>query len=266
MKITIIGAGNIGSAVAACLAKRHLYNEKDIIISPPHTDKLENLHKQFPAIRIMTENQYAISEADIIILAVKPCIVNEVLSPLRFSRTQILVSLVTGISISHLAHLSETEMPIFRVVPNIAITEHSSLTLITSRKAGKEHQQLIKQTFEEGGKCLFAEEKQLDIISALTSSGIAFALKYIHAAMQAGIELGISAEDAMRMTAYSMEGATELILNHDTHPLLEIEKAATPGGATIKGLNELEHRGFTSAVIHAIKSSATVSTDKETEE
>ena len=261
MKITIIGAGNIGSAVAACLAKGHLYNEKDIIISTPHTDKLENLHKQFPAIRIMTENQYAISEADIIILAV-----DEVLSPLRFSRTQILVSLVTGISISHLAHLSETEMPIFRVVPNIAITEHSSLTLITSRKAGKEHQQLIKQTFEEGGKCLFAEKKQLDIISALTSSGIAFALKYIHAAMQAGIELGISAEDAMRMTAYSMEGATELILNHDTHPLLEIEKAATPGGATIKGLNELEHRGFTSAVIHAIKSSATVSTDKETEE
>ena len=260
MKITIIGAGNIGSAVAACLAKGHLYNEKDIIISTPHTDKLENLHKQFPAIRIMTENQYAISEADIIILAVKPCIVDEVLSPLRFSRTQILVSLVTGISISHLAHLSETEMPIFRVVPNIAITEHSSLTLITSRKAGKEHQQLIKQTFEEGGKCLFAEEKQLDIISALTSSGIAFALKYIHAAMQAGIELGISAEDAMRMTAYSM------ILNHDTHTLLEIEKAATPGGATIKGLNELEHRGFTSAVIHAIKSSATVSTDKETEE
>ena len=101
MKITIIGAGNIGSAVAACLAKGHLYNEKDIIISTPHTDKLENLHKQFPAIRIMTENQYAISEADIIILAVKPCIVDEVLSPLRFSRTQILVSLVTGISISH---------------------------------------------------------------------------------------------------------------------------------------------------------------------
>ena len=104
MKITIIGAGNIGSAVAACLAKGHLYNEKDIIISTPHTDKLENLHKQFPAIRIMTENQYAISEADIIILAVKPCIVDEVLSPLRFSRTQFLVSLVTGISISHLAH------------------------------------------------------------------------------------------------------------------------------------------------------------------
>lgn len=105
---------------------------------------------------------------------------------------------------------------------------------------------ITKQTFEEGEKCLFAEEKQLDIISALTSSGIAFALKYIHATMQAGIELGISAEDAMRMTAYSTEGAT-------------------PGGATIKGLNELEYRGFTSAVIHAIKSSATVLTDKETE-
>ena len=75
--------------------------------------------------------------------------------------------------------------------------------------------------------------------------------------MQAGIELGIPGKDAMQMAAYSMEGATELILNHNTHPLLEIEKVTTPGGTTIKGLNELEHKGFTSSIIQAIKSSAT---------
>lgn len=84
--------------------------------------------------------------------------------------------------------------------------------------------------------------------------------------MQAGVELGIPAKDAIQMIAYSMEGATELILNHDTHPLLEIEKITTPGGITIKGLNELEHRGFTSAIIQAIKSSATALIDKDTEE
>lgn len=126
--------------------------------------------------------------------------------------------------------------------------------------------QLIKQIFEEGGKCLFLQEKQLDTTSALTSSGIAFALKYMQAVMQAGIELGIPGKDAMQMAAYSMEGATELILNHNTHPLLEIEKVTTPGGTTIKGLNELEHKGFTSSIIQAIKSSATTLIDKEEED
>ena len=247
MKIAIIGAGHIGSAIVTCLAQGHLYNEKDIIVSNPNIDKLERLQEHFPAIHITTDNQQAISEAEVIVLAINPWKVDEVLSPLRFSRTQILVSLVSGVCISHLAHLTEAEMPIFRAVPNMAITERSSLTLIASRGTDKEYQQLIKQIFEEGGKCLFLQEKQLDTTSALTSSGIAFALKYMQAVMQAGIELGIPGKDAMQMAAYSMEGATELILNHNTHPLLEIEKVTTPGGTTIKGLNELEHKGFTSS-------------------
>ena len=248
MKIAIIGAGHIGSAIITCLAQGHLYNEKDIIVSNPNIDKLERLQEHFPAIHITTDNQQAISEAEVIVLAINLWKVDEVLSPLRFSRTQIL------------------EMPIFRAVPNMAITERSSLTLIASRGTDKEYQQLIKQIFEEGGKCLFLQEKQLDTTSALTSSGIAFALKYMQAVMQAGIELGIPGKDAMQMAAYSMEGATELILNHNTHPLLEIEKVTTPGGTTIKGLNELEHKGFTSSIIQAIKSSATTLIDKEEED
>ena len=92
-----------------------------------------------------------------------------------------------------------------------------------------------------------------------------FRLK-IYASGYAGIELGIHGTDALQMAAYSMEGATELILNHNTHPLLEIEKVTTPGGTTIKGLNELEHKGFTSSIIQAIKSSATTLIDKEEED
>ena len=141
MKIAIIGAGHIGSAIVTCLAQGHLYNEKDIIVSNPNIDKLERLQEHFPAIHITTDNQQAISEADVIVLAINPWKVDEVLSPLRFSRTQILVSLVSGVCISHLAHLTEAEMPIFRAVPNMAITERSSLTLIASRGTDKEYQQ-----------------------------------------------------------------------------------------------------------------------------
>ena len=266
MKITIIGAGHIGSAIATCLAQGYIFNEKDITITNQSPDKFDLLTQRFPAIHTSTDNKQATADADIIVLAVNASNVDNVLSSLRFSSEQILVSVVAGIDIIHLARLVKREIPIFRAIPNMAISERSSLTLISSRGATEEQKELISRIFEEGGKCMFLDEQKLDVASTFTSSGVAFALKYVQAAMQAGIELGISAEDAMRMTAYSMEGATELILNHNTHPLLEIEKAATPGGATIKGLNELEHRGFTSAVIHAIKSSATVSTDKETEE
>lgn len=73
--------------------------------------------------------------------------------------------------------------------------------------------------------------------------------------MQAGIEMGIYPKDGMRMVAQSVKGAAELILNSNTHPSVEIDKVCTPGGITIKGINELEHEGFTSTVIKAIKAS-----------
>ena len=74
--------------------------------------------------------------------------------------------------------------------------------------------------------------------------------------MQAGVELGIKPHDAQTMLAQTLEGAAKLLLNNENaHPATEIEKVTTPGGITIKGINSLEHDGFTSAVIHAIKAS-----------
>ena len=91
--------------------------------------------------------------------------------------------------------------------------------------------------------------------TALASCGIAYVLKYIQAATQAGIEMGLRPKDAMQMIAQSLKGAAALIQNNDTHPSVEIDKVTTPGGITIKGINELEHNGFTSAVIKAMKAS-----------
>ena len=89
----------------------------------------------------------------------------------------------------------------------------------------------------------------------MTSCGIAYALKYIQAAMQAGIEMGVYPKDGMKMVAQSLKGAAELILQNDTHPAVEIDKVCTPGGITIRGVNTLEEEGFTSALIKAIKAS-----------
>ena len=93
--------------------------------------------------------------------------------------------------------------------------------------------------FNEMGLAMLIPEEKLAAGTALTSCGIAYVLKYIQAAMQAGIEMGVYPKDAMRMVAQSVKGAAELILNNDTHPSVEIDKVCTPGGITIKGINEL---------------------------
>ena len=106
------------------------------------------------------------------------------------------------------------------------------------------------------GIAIHVEENSFPATTALTSCGIAYVFKYVQAAMQAGTELGIKPKDSMKMLAQTLEGAAQILLNHpDTHPALEIDKVTTPGGITIKGVNSLEHSGFNSAIIKAIKES-----------
>ncbi|MBC8592239.1 pyrroline-5-carboxylate reductase [Oscillospiraceae bacterium N12] len=255
MKVAIIGAGNMGSAIARGLA-RQSGTEREIIVSNPSNGKLEKLKADFPVIQTTNDNAEAANNADVIIVAVKPWLMEKVLSPLRLKRSQILVSLAAGICFDDLAHFcGEPEMAIFRVVPNTAIAERASMTLISARNASDKQKQLLMDMFNEMGLAMMIQESKLAAATSLTSCGIAYVLKYVQAAMQAGIEMGISPKDAMTMIAQSLEGAAEILLNNDTHPSVEIDKVTTPGGITIKGINELEHAGFTSAVIRAMKAS-----------
>ena len=161
-----------------------------------------------------------------------------------------------GIPFEELTHyVADKEMTMFRLIPNTAISEMESMTLIASRNATKEQEQLMLDIFNQMGLAMLIPEEKIAATTAMTSCGIAYVLKYIQAAMQAGVEMGIYPKDGMRMVAQSVKGAAELILNNDTHPSVEIDKVCTPGGITIKGINELEHEGFTSTVIKAIKAS-----------
>ena len=255
MKVSIIGAGNMGGAIARGLAQGHYIKAQDITVTNPSTPKLEKLKAEYPAMQVRTDNRDA-ADADIVIVAVKPWKVEEVLRPLRLRQPQVLVSVAAGLTFEDLAHFVDPEMPMFRVIPNTAISLRASMTLIACRNASEEQTLTMLDLFNEMGLAMLIEEKQFAAATSLTSCGIAYVLKYVQAAMQAGVELGIRPKDAMKMVAQTVEGAARLLLeNEDTHPALEIEKVTTPGGITIKGVNSLEHDGFTSAVIRAIKAS-----------
>lgn len=256
MKIAIIGAGNMGGSIARGLAKGSMISESDIIVSNPSRGKLKELKLNFPMITTTQSNTDAVAGADVVILSVKPWLIESVAREMKLKSKQILISVAAGISFEQLAHyVVDPEMPMFRLIPNTAISEQESMTLIASRNTTNEQELFILSLFNEMGMAMLIPEDKMEAATALASCGIAYVLKYIQAAMQAGIEMGIRPKDAMQMVAQSVKGAATLILNNDTHPSVEIDKVTTPGGITIKGINELEHAGFTSAIIKAIKES-----------
>ena len=144
----------------------------------------------------------------------------------------------------------------FRMIPNTAIDVlQSVLTIAPHKDAPKEKVDLIKSIFDETGKAFIVPESQLNAFMALSSCGIAYAFRYIRAAVEGAVEMGIYPEVAKQVVTQTLRGAIDLIDTNDSHPEVEIDKVTTPGGITIKGLNEMEANGFTNAVIKGLKAS-----------
>ena len=229
MKVAIIGAGNMGGAIARGLAQGHYVRVQDITVTNPSMPKLEKLKAEFPAIQVSTDNHEA-ADADVVIVAVKPWKVEEVLKPLRLRQPQVLVSVAAGMTFEDLAHFVDPEMPMFRIIPNTAISLRASMTLIACRNASEQQTLTMLDLFNEMGLAMLIEEKQLAAATSLTSCGIAYVLKYVQAAMQAGVEAGIRPKDAMKMVAQTVEGAARLLLeNEDTSPLRALTRWSTMG-------------------------------------
>lgn len=255
MKIAIIGAGNIGGAIASGLMQSQTSENYSIVISDPDTAKTSQLAQQYAGITAEVDNQKAVAGAQIVLLAVKPWLVEKVLANLTLQPSQILASVAAGVTFQQLKSYANIVMPMFRIIPNTAISLRASMNIISSYGATEEQEQLIMQIFNQLGLSMMVTEQQMSAGTALASCGIAYVLKYIQAGMQAGVEMGLYPNDAMMMVAQSVKGAAELILQGNAHPSTEIDKVTTPGGITIKGINTLEEAGFSSAIIKAMKAS-----------
>ena len=256
MKVTIIGGGNMGGAIARGMAKGTLIKTEDITVSDPFQGTLDALKAEYPAMNVTNNNEEAIVGADIVLLAVKPWLVERILTPLKLDASkQMFISIAAGVTFEKLSQWVAPGIAMFRVMPNTAISQMESMSVVCSQNASKEQEQQILDIFNEMGLAKLMPEQNMPAVTALASCGIAYVLEYIRAAMQAGVELGLYPKDAQKMVAQAVKGAASLILNNETHPSVEIDKVCTPGGVTIKGINALEHGGFTSAVINAMKAS-----------
>jgi len=264
MKLTIIGSGNMGSAIVRGLIQGSIFKPEDITVVDVHQAPLDALKNDFPLLNIAMDNFDSVKDADIILLAVKPWLIHDVITDIKFKMDysrQLLISIAAGISI-HDIETSLTKYPdteelpvIFRVVPNTAIAIRQSMTLISSNQASPEQENLLLKIFNELGNAVLIDESKLAAATALTSCGIAYLFRYVRAATLAGVEMGLYSKEAKDMLIHTMIGAAELLKATGQHPEVEIDKVTTPGGYTIKGLNELEANGFSDAIIKAMKAS-----------
>jgi pyrroline-5-carboxylate reductase len=209
-------------------------------------------------IQISNDNNEAANFADVIIVAVKPFQVQEVLLGIKASLQQgrhILVSVVTGIFIKDIYSIIEKQIPVFRAMPNTAIAIRESMTCICNQNADAEQITFVEDTFNQLGRTITIDEKLMDAATVLGACGTAYAMRYIRANIQGGIEIGFSASVASLIAAQTVKGAAELLLRNNSHPEQEIDKVTTPKGCTIAGLNEMEHQGFSSSLIKGLTAS-----------
>jgi pyrroline-5-carboxylate reductase len=264
MKLTVIGSGNMGSAIVRGLIQGSIFRPEDITVIDVQQAPLDALKKECPDINAVIDNFDSVAKAEIILLAVKPWLIHNIITDIKFKMDysrQMLISIAAGVNIEAMEkslekHPDTEELPvIFRVIPNTAVAIRKSMTLIASKRASLMQENLLLKIFNELGNAVLLDESKIIAGTSLASCGIAYLFRYVQAATMAGVEMGFYPKDAQNLSIHTMLGAAELLIATGNNPETEINKVTTPGGITIKGLNELEANGFSNAIIKALKAS-----------
>ncbi|GAC1380488.1 MAG: pyrroline-5-carboxylate reductase [Ginsengibacter sp.] len=252
--IAILGCGNLGASIVDGLLDANFTAPEYLTVTKRSIESIA--HYQRMGIEITNDNAAAANKAEVIIIAVKPFQIIDILREIKhFCSNKIIISVVTGISLSEIVTELPEDISLFRAMPNTAIAIKQSVTCITPLKIKDFNLEFVEDLFSKLGRVVVIDEKLMDAATVLGACGIAYAMRYIRANIQGGIEIGFDARTAALIAAQTVKGAAELLLQKGLHPEAEIDKVTTPKGCTIAGLNEMEHQGFSSSLIKGILTS-----------
>jgi pyrroline-5-carboxylate reductase len=255
--IAIIGAGNIGTAIADGLLAAGDQDPGSLVLTRRTVEALHRLRAL--GCVVSRDNRDAAKRAGTVIVAVQPHHIDGVLdeiAPVLSAAAHVVISVVTGVGIGQIASRLPPGVCVVRAMPNTAIAVRESMTCLAT-SGGDEGLDIARAIFGTVGKTLVIREEEMTAATALGACGVAFFLRAIRAASQGGIEIGFHSDQAIEMAAQTARGAATLLLNLRNHPEFEIDRVTTPKGCTIAGLNQMEHDGFSSAMIRGIVLSAT---------
>jgi pyrroline-5-carboxylate reductase len=255
--VAILGVGNLGRALAVGWSERGPHRPEQVRLTRRRPEKLSDLAERGHPVG--ADNVEAVERSDLVVIAVQPQQIDdlldeisEVLDPARHR----LISLVSGVSIARIRQRVGPTIPVIRAMPNMAVSIGESMTCIASDEHGEAALAEAQGLFDLVGRTLVIAEEMVVPATALCACGVAFFLRAVRAASQGGIEIGFHPEEAVLLAAQTARGAASLLLGDERHPESEIDRVTTPRGCTIAGLNEMEHQGFSSALIKGILLSA----------
>ena len=255
MKISVIGAGAMGGAMVEGFLQSEKFLPADITVSDHNQPVLDHFASEGACVTL--DNQLACPGADYVCVVVKPWCVEKTLKGIKDVldyKTQKIIVVAAGVSSSQIKEWLDKDgvtPTLFLVMPNIAIAYKQSMTFITPVDASAAETQQVTEIFDELGESLVMEESLFPAATSM-SCAIAYAMRYVRANVEGGVQLGFKAKAAQKIVLQTVKGAIELLQATGEHPEAAIDKVTTPGGMTIKGLNAMEQGGFTSAVINGL--------------
>jgi pyrroline-5-carboxylate reductase len=253
--VGFVGTGNMGEALIRGLLHGHLCRPEQIICSDARPDRLKAVRETY-GIRGTSHNTEVVKQSDIVILAVKPQIMRQVVDEIAkyLDLSKLVISIAAGVPLETIESSAKKELKLVRVMPNICVSVREGASAITAGKhALKEDLMFAKTIFDSVGKSLFIEENLLDAVTGLSGSGPAYIFLIIDAMADAGVKVGLSRGDALILASQTVLGAAKMLIETGEHPGKLKDMVTSPGGTAIAGLHTLEQGGLRTTLINAVE-------------
>jgi pyrroline-5-carboxylate reductase len=250
--LSIIGGGVMAEAILSRLLVQQVFAANTVLVSEPRTERRDFLAQKYQ-VRVTAENQVAISEARVLLLAIKPQILDLVVADITPNPESTVISILAGVTIAKLEQ-SFPKQPVIRVMPNTPATVGAGMTAIaTGTSAKAEHIEQARSIFAAVGEVVEVPESSMDAVTGLSGSGPAFVALAIEALADGGVASGLPRAIALQLATQTVLGTATLVKETGIHPGILKDRVTSPGGTTIAGVAKLESLGFRSALIEAVK-------------
>lgn len=258
-KIAFIGIGNMGTAILTGLLNTKTADAQNIICTDIDTAKLNALASQY-GIQTCTEAYEAVQKADIVLLAVKPQILKDIMSKTMdfFNREKLIITIAAGIPLTYFEVLTQKPLRLVRAMPNIAATVNATATaLYAGEHTDKSDLEIAEALFNTIGEVIsVADEKLMDAVTGLSGSGPAFIFIVAEAMADAGVKLGLNRAQASTLANQTILGAARMLLETGLHPGALKDMVTSPAGTTIAGVAAMENHGVRAGIIAAVEAAA----------
>jgi len=254
--VGFIGSGNMGEALISGLLGSQQSKPQQIICSDVRADRLEELHERF-GIHTTQDNHEVIKRSQIVIYAVKPQIIADVLKETAddLNMDKVIISIAAGVPLAAIEALIKKDLRLIRAMPNVCVAVKEGATAIAAgAHCKREDIDLAMAIFSSVGRCAFLKENYLmDAVTGLSGSGPAYIFMIVDALADAGVKVGLARKEAQLLASQTVLGAAKMLLETKMHPGQLKDMVTSPGGTSIAGLATLERGGLRTTLIDGVE-------------